>query len=96
MLAVDVRNWLRPGAVLGHSCPGAGADLLDRGAGRGAAWPVDDQTEVTAAQVRDVTTRLVAAGHWREGDAAILVVFDAGYDVAGPQVTTRSSSSSRI
>ena len=43
--------------------------------------PGDDPTGVTAAQVRDVVTRLVAAGHWREGDPAILVVFDAGYDV---------------
>ena len=43
--------------------------------------PDDDETEVTAAQVRDVVTRLIAAGHWHEGDPAILVVFDAGYDV---------------
>jgi DDE superfamily endonuclease len=43
--------------------------------------PEDDETEVTAAQVRDVVTRLARAGHWREGDPAILVVFDAGYDV---------------
>ena len=43
--------------------------------------PDDDETEVTAAQVREVVTRLIAAGHWREGDLRILVVFDAGYDV---------------
>jgi DDE superfamily endonuclease len=43
--------------------------------------PDDDETEVTATQVRDVVTRLVDAGHWHEGDPAILVVFDAGYDV---------------
>jgi DDE superfamily endonuclease len=43
--------------------------------------PGDDETEVTAVQVREVVTRLAAAGHWREGDPAILVVFDAGYDV---------------
>ena len=43
--------------------------------------PGDDETEVTAAQVREVVARLAAAGHWREGDPAILVVFDAGYDV---------------
>ena len=43
--------------------------------------PDDDETGVTAAQVRDVITRLIAAGHWREGDPAVLVVFDAGYDV---------------
>src|SRR6267154_1224816 len=43
--------------------------------------PGDDETEVTAAQVREVVARLIAAGHWREGDPAVLVVFDAGYDV---------------
>jgi hypothetical protein len=43
--------------------------------------PDDDETGVTAAQVREVITRLIEAGHWREGDPAILVVFDAGYDV---------------
>jgi hypothetical protein len=43
--------------------------------------PDDDQAEVTAAQVRDVVIRLTAAGHWREGEPAILVIVDAGYDV---------------
>jgi DDE superfamily endonuclease len=43
--------------------------------------PDDDQTEVTAAQVREVVARLAAAGHWHEGDLPILVVLDAGYDV---------------
>ena len=43
--------------------------------------PGDDETEVTAVQVREVITRLVQAGHWRDGDPDILVVFDAGYDV---------------
>jgi hypothetical protein len=43
--------------------------------------PDDDETAVTATQVRDVITRLVAAGHWQHGDPAILVIFDAGYDV---------------
>jgi hypothetical protein len=43
--------------------------------------PEDDETEVTAGQVRDVVTRLLEAGHWAEGDPAILVIFDAGYDV---------------
>jgi hypothetical protein len=43
--------------------------------------PDDDEAAVTAAQVRDVVTRLIAAGHWRAGDPAILVIFDAGYDV---------------
>jgi hypothetical protein len=43
--------------------------------------PDDDDIAVTAAQVRDVITRLTEAGHWQEGDREILVVFDAGYDV---------------
>jgi len=43
--------------------------------------PDDDETEVTAAQVREVVGRLAAAGHWRDGDLPVLVVFDAGYDV---------------
>jgi hypothetical protein len=43
--------------------------------------PADDLTEVTAAQVREVVARLTAAGHWRQGDPDILVVFDAGYDI---------------
>ena len=42
--------------------------------------PDDDEAEVTAAQVREVITRLIAAGHWREGDLPVLVIFDAGYD----------------
>src|SRR5512142_1484642 len=43
--------------------------------------PDDDEIAVTAAQVRDVIARLITAGHWREGDPAILVIFDAGYDI---------------
>ena len=43
--------------------------------------PGDDDIAVTAAQVRDVITRLIAAGHWQEGDPPILVIFDAGYDL---------------
>ena len=42
--------------------------------------PDDDEAEVTAGQVRDVVTRLAEAGHWREGDPPILIIFDAGYD----------------
>src|SRR6266568_52413 len=43
--------------------------------------PDDDETAVTAAQVRDVVARLIGAGHWQDGDPDILAVFDAGYDV---------------
>ena len=43
--------------------------------------PDDDEAVVTAGQVREMVARLIEAGHWREGDPAILVIFDAGYDV---------------
>jgi DDE superfamily endonuclease len=43
--------------------------------------PADDATAVTAAQIREVAERIIAAGHWRGGDPDILVVFDAGYDL---------------
>jgi hypothetical protein len=55
-----------------HACLTARADELSELA----------EAAVTAAQVRNVVTRLVEAGHWRAGDPQILVIFDAGYDVA--------------
>lgn len=42
--------------------------------------PEDDVAEVTASQVRRVVEDLIAGGQWRQGDADILIVFDAGYD----------------
>jgi DDE superfamily endonuclease len=106
-LAVDVCNWLRPGAAT--SPERLFCHVYGRGKGQAQmipGWPYsviaalepgrtswtavldalrlgpdDDETDVTAAQVREVITRLIEAGHWREGDLRILVVFDAGYDV---------------
>src|SRR5213075_3094702 len=43
--------------------------------------PADDATAVTAAQIREVTERIIAAGHWHDGDPDILVALDAGYDL---------------
>lgn len=43
--------------------------------------PADDATAVTAAQLRDVVERLIAAGQWSPGEPDITVVTDAGYDV---------------
>jgi DDE superfamily endonuclease len=43
--------------------------------------PDDDDTEVAAAQLREVAGRLAAAGAWRPGDGDIIVVLDSGYDV---------------
>jgi hypothetical protein len=106
-LAVDVSNWLRPGAAASPGrmfchCYGRAKGqpqmipgwpysvvaALERGRSSWTApldavrlGPEDDQTEVTAAQLRRVITRLAAAGHWRDGDPPILAVFDAGYDI---------------
>lgn len=44
--------------------------------------PGDDETELTAAQLRGVIQRLIAAGRWRDGDPDIIVVMDAGYSPA--------------
>jgi hypothetical protein len=106
-LAVDVSNWLRPGAatsperlfchVYGRGkgnaqmipgWPYSFVAALEPGA---TSWtavldavrlgPDDDETDVTAAQVREVVSRLITAGQWVPGDPDILIVFDAGYDV---------------
>jgi hypothetical protein len=44
--------------------------------------PDDDEAAVTAAQVRDVVIRIIASGQHQPGDPDILLVFDAGYDLA--------------
>ncbi|MEU9001125.1 transposase [Streptomyces sp. NPDC048551] len=41
----------------------------------------DDATAITAAQLRGVVERLIAAGQWQTGDPHIVIVSDAGYDV---------------
>jgi hypothetical protein len=46
--------------------------------------PGDDAATVTANQLRRVVTGVITAGHWRPGDADILIVADAGYD--GPRL----------
>lgn len=46
--------------------------------------PGDDTATVTAAQLREVVERLIAAGQWRPGDKDIWIVADAGYD--GPRL----------
>jgi hypothetical protein len=107
MLAADVSNWLRPGAVT--SPDRLFCHVYGRGKGQAQmipGWPYsviaalepgrtcwtsvldavrlgpdDDEAEVTATQVREVVGRLIEAGHWREGDPPVLVIFDAGYDV---------------
>jgi hypothetical protein len=46
--------------------------------------PGEDAATATAGQLRQIITRLIAAGHWRSGDLDIWVVADAGYD--GPRL----------
>ena len=41
--------------------------------------PHDDETEVTAAQLREVVARLIEAGHRKRGDPPVLIVMDSGY-----------------
>ena len=59
--------------------PGASSWVLPLDAVR--LGPGDDDLAVTAAQLREVVMRLIAAGQWRDGDPAILVAMDAGYNV---------------
>jgi hypothetical protein len=44
--------------------------------------PADDATAVTATQLREVVGRIITAEHWQPGDPRILIVADAGYDLA--------------
>jgi hypothetical protein len=76
-------GWLVPGwqysfvAALG---PGASswAPLLDAV----RLGPDDDAAAVAARQLREVVARLIAAGHWKAGDPAILIAVDSGYPAA--------------
>jgi hypothetical protein len=43
--------------------------------------PADDETAVTAQQLREVVDRLCASGQWHDGDPDIQIVMDSGYDV---------------
>jgi hypothetical protein len=43
--------------------------------------PGQNETELTARQVRGLVARLIEAEQWTAGDPDILIVFDAGYDI---------------
>ncbi|MEV0351498.1 transposase [Nonomuraea sp. NPDC050680] len=54
--------------------------------------PADDATAITAitaAQLRGVVERLIAAGQWSSGDPDMLIVTDAGYDITRPAYVLR-------
>jgi hypothetical protein len=42
--------------------------------------PVDDHTDLAAAQLRTVVDTLITAGHWQTGDPEIWIIGDSGYD----------------
>lgn len=71
-----VAGW--PYSVVAALGPGASSWVVLLDAVR--LGPADDGCAVTAAQLREVVGRLVAAGHWREGDPPVLVTLDAGYN----------------
>jgi len=58
--------------------------------------PDDDLAAVTAAQVREVTGRIIAAGHWHHGNPDILVIFDAGYCSSRPITRRRSPARGHV
>src|SRR5205823_5335963 len=41
--------------------------------------PDDDECALAAAQLREVVTRLAAAGHWRPGSPPVIIAMDARY-----------------
>ena len=44
--------------------------------------PAEQETAMTATQLRHVIEGIISAGHWHAGDAPIVVLFDAGYNIA--------------
>ncbi len=66
-----------PYSVVAALGPGASSWALPLDAVR--LGPGDDERSVTAAQLREVVTRLAAAGHWRPGDPPVIITMDAGY-----------------
>ena len=44
--------------------------------------PAEQETAMTATQLRRVIEGIIDAGHWRDDDPPILVLFDAGYNIA--------------
>ena len=72
----SVPGW--PYSVVMALGPGASSWALPLDAVR--LGPDDDDLAVTAAQLREVVTRLAAAGRWKGGDPPVIVAMDAGYN----------------
>jgi hypothetical protein len=72
-----VPGW--PYSVVAALGPGRSSWALPLDAVR--LGPGDDECAVTAAQLRDVVTRLVAAGQREDGAPEVVIAMDAGYNV---------------
>ena len=73
-----IPGW--PYSVVAALGPGASSWTLPLDVMR--LGPDDDDCQVTAGQLREVVARLAAAGRWEDGDPQIVIVMDAGYNVA--------------
>jgi hypothetical protein len=71
----SVPGW--PYSFVAALGPGASSWALPLDAVR--LGPDDDEAAVAAAQLREVTGRLIAAGHWKPGDPDIIIALDSGY-----------------
>jgi hypothetical protein len=76
--AESVPGW--PYSFVAALGPGACSWTLPLDAVR--VGPDDDLTDLTAAQLRGVVTRLAAAGHWKQGDPPVIIAADAGYNAS--------------
>jgi hypothetical protein len=74
--AQSVPGW--PYSLVAALGPGRSSWTLPLDAVR--LGPDDDECLAAAAQLRDVVTRLAAAGQWEPGDPDIVVAADAGYN----------------
>ena len=74
--AQPVPGW--PYSLVAALGPGRSSWTLPLDAAR--LGPGDDECLLTARQLRDVVTRLIAAGQWSEGDPQIIIAADAGYN----------------
>jgi hypothetical protein len=73
-----IPGW--PYSLVAALGPGASSWAVMLDAVRIGPW--DDAADLTAAQLREVVTRLIAAGRRKDGDPAIMIAMDAGYDPA--------------
>jgi DDE superfamily endonuclease len=76
--AQAVPGW--PYSFVAALGPGASSWVLLLDAVR--IGPDDDETDLAAAQLREVAGRLAEAGHWAPGDPDMVIALDSGYNAA--------------